>query len=228
MVGATVPVLPILNLFFSMSVLITPSILAADFGHLQTEIESVEPYADALQADVMDGHFVPNLSFGAPVIRSLKTRLPWDIHLMVENPKDRIQEFLQCGAKTITFHAEAIENFAERLSLIKAIQSGGARAGIALNPSTPLSSIDDVLDILDMVLLMTVHPGFAGQKFCPEVLEKIHTLHKKFPTRMIQVDGGINAKTAAQCRDAGATNLVAASAIFSASDRGKAIAALRG
>jgi ribulose-phosphate 3-epimerase len=211
-----------------MRVLITPSILAADFGHLQDEIESIESCADALQADVMDGHFVPNLSFGAPVIRSLKTRLPWDIHLMVQNPKDRIQEFLECGAKTITFHAEAVQKKADRSLLIKAIQAGGARAGIAVNPETPITAIEGVLDEVDMVLLMTVHPGFAGQEFCSEVLEKIRALHNAHPSLMIQVDGGINPQTALQCREAGATNLVAASAIFSAKDRSKAIASLRG
>lgn len=209
-------------------VLITPSILAADLARLQEEVASIEPYADWIQADVMDGHFVPNLSFGAPVIRCLKTKLPLDIHLMVDNPANRVQEFLDAGAKHITFHAEAVQGTAERRALIAAIRKGGATAGVALNPETPVSAIDDVSTDVDLVLVMSVQPGFSGQQFIPEVLEKVRALRAKHPALMIQVDGGIDAEAAQLCRDAGADNLVAARFIFDATDRAKAIALLRG
>ncbi|MDO8648662.1 MAG: ribulose-phosphate 3-epimerase [Candidatus Peregrinibacteria bacterium] len=209
-------------------ILITPSILAADLGHLQEEIDSVADHADWIQIDVMDGHFVPNLSFGAPVIKCLKTKLPIDVHLMVTNPADRIDEFLAAGAKHITFHAEAVEDTKSRKALLEAIRKGGATAGIALNPETPVNVIDDVVADVDLVLIMSVHPGFSGQKFLPDVLEKVRALRSQFPKLMIQMDGGIDATTAKQCRDAGANNLVAGNAIFSSADRAAAISSLRG
>ena len=208
--------------------LITASILAADFGHLQDDVATIEGHADAIQVDVMDGHFVPNLSFGATVVKCLKTRLPLDIHLMVSNPEERIEEFLEIGAKHITFHAETVPDIESRTALIAAIRNAEATAGIAINPETELGAIDDVLSDIDLVLVMSVHPGFSGQKFLPEVLKKVEALRARFPTLMIQMDGGIDAATAAQCRTAGANNLVAAKAIFGASDRAKAIAQLRG
>lgn len=211
-----------------MAILITPSILAADLAHLQDEVDSVEAFADWLQVDVMDGHFAPNLSFGTPIIRNLRTKLPLDIHLMVTNPTDRIQEFLEMGVGSITFHAEAVPDHDARIALIKAIREGGAKAGIALNPETPVSAIASMLDHIDLVLVMSVNPGFSGQKFLPEVLRKVRELRKAYPDLMIQMDGGIDEETAPLCREAGATNLVAASAIFKAKDRAKAIAALRG
>lgn len=210
------------------SILIVPSILSADLSRLQEEVASIEPYADWLQVDVMDGHFVPNLSFGAPVIKNLKTKLPLDIHLMVSNPANRIAEFLSLKPYNITFHAEAVSSTNERRALIEAIRKGGARAGIALNPSTPITAIDDSINEVDLVLLMTVNPGFGGQKFIPEVLQKITELHTVHPNLMIQVDGGITAETARECRAAGANNFVAGSFIFTANDRAKAIAEIRG
>ncbi len=210
------------------SILIVPSILSADLSRLQEEVASIEPYADWLQVDVMDGHFVPNLSFGAPVIKNLKTKLPLDIHLMVSNPANRIAEFLSLKPYNITFHAEAVSSTNERRALIEAIRKGGARAGIALNPSTPITAIDDSINEVDLVLLMTVNPGFGGQKFIPEVLQKITELHTAHPNLMIQVDGGITAETARECRAAGANNFVAGSFIFTANDRAKAIAEIRG
>lgn len=212
----------------AQKVLITASILAADLGHLQQEVDSIEKEADWLQIDVMDGHFVPSLSFGAPVARCIKTSLPLDIHLMVENPEDRIEEFLALGAKHITFHAEAIPDTVNREALIAAIRDGGATAGIALNPGTSTEAIDDVVSNVDLVLVMSVEPGFSGQTFIPSVLEKVKQLRSRSPELMIQMDGGIDAATARLCREAGATNLVAASAIFSAADRAHAIDTLRG
>ncbi|MBI3336274.1 ribulose-phosphate 3-epimerase [Candidatus Peregrinibacteria bacterium] len=225
-----------------MGVLITPSILSADLVHLQDEVDSIESYADALQVDVMDGHFVPNLSFGAPVLRTLKTKLPLDIHLMVSNPADRIQEFLDVDASIITFHAEAVADTRERKELIQRIRGGTSpgggglrrggptKAGIAINPDTSVSAIDDVVEDIDLVLVMSVHPGFAGQKFIPAVLEKVKLLRERFPHLMIQMDGGIDTVTAVQCIKAGANNLVAASAIFGVpkGKRGEVIRELRG
>jgi ribulose-phosphate 3-epimerase len=194
---------------------------------LQQEVESIEQYADWLQADVMDGHFVRNLSFGAPVIRCIKTPLPLDIHLMVSNPADRIAEFLAVGARHITFHAEAVQKTADRHALIETIRKGGATAGIAINPQTPVSAIKDVVGDVDLILVMSVHPGFSGQSFLPDVLAKAETLRAAYPALMIQMDGGIDDKAAALCRRAGADNLVSASYIFQAADRAKAIASLR-
>ena len=208
-------------------ILITPSILSANLGKLQDEIDSIEQHADWLQVDVMDGHFVPNLSFGAPVIKWIKTSLPLDIHLMVTNPADRVQEFLAAKAANITFHAEAVTETTDRKDLIKSIHKGGATAGIAINPATPVSAIDDVVEEIDLVLIMSIVPGFSGQAFMPDVLTKVKELRKRFPDLMIQMDGGIDAKTAPQCIAAGANNLVSATYIFSATDRAAAISSLR-
>ncbi|MEI8230714.1 MAG: ribulose-phosphate 3-epimerase [Candidatus Peregrinibacteria bacterium] len=209
-------------------ILITPSILSADFGHLQEDINSIEPYADWIQLDVMDGHFVPNLSFGAPVAKCIKTKLPMDTHLMVSNPQDRIAEFLAIGVKHITFHAEAVKGTDARRALIQAIRKGGATAGIAINPVTPLSEVEDVLEDIDLLLVMSVNPGFSGQGFITDVLGKVTEARRKHPALMIQMDGGIDDKTAPLCRAAGANNLVTASYLFTSSDRAAAIASLRG
>ncbi len=211
-----------------MNIFITPSILSADLGHLQDEIASVEAYADWLQVDVMDGHFVPNLSFGAPVLKKIKTKLPLDIHLMVSNPKDRITEFAALGVQNITFHAEAVTGTEERRALIQAIRKMKATAGIALNPETSVSAIDDVISEIDLVLIMSVHPGFGGQKFLQESLEKVRDIRVKFPKLMIQIDGGIDTASAPKAIEAGANNLVAGTAIFGSKDREAAIKALRG
>ncbi len=210
-----------------MKTLIAPSILSADFGHLQAELDSVAS-ADWVQIDVMDGHFVPNLSFGAPVVKKLKTALLIDVHLMVSNPADRIDEFLAAGAKNITFHAEAVPSAAGRKELIARIRKAGATAGIAINPETPVSAIDDTVPDIDLVLVMSVHPGFGGQAFIPSVLEKVKQLRAAHPKLMIQMDGGIDAATAALARASGANNLVAGNSVFSAQDRTAAIKTLRG
>ena len=207
--------------------LITPSILSADFGKLQAEVDSVASYADWLQVDVMDGHFVPNISFGAQVIKWIKTDLPLDVHLMVTNPKERIQEFVEAGATHITFHAEAVPDAEDQKELIKLIKSKGCTAGIAINPETKIDAIKDVVGDVDLVLCMTVNPGFGEQEFISDVLPKIEELRKAHPDLMIQVDGGINAETGKLCRDAGANNLVAGSYIFGSEDREVVIESLR-
>lgn len=211
-----------------MSIIIAPSILSADLAHLQDEVTSIEPYADWLQIDVMDGHFVPNLSFGAPVLKCLRTGLPLDVHLMVSNPADRIREFLDLHVAHITFHAEAVPDTDERKALIEAIRAGGATAGIALKPATPVSAIDDVVADVDLVLVMSVEPGFGGQDFIATSLDAVRELRVAHPDLMIQMDGGINQEAAYFCREAGANNLVAGSAVFKAPDREGAIRSLRG
>lgn len=209
-------------------VAILPSILAADLGMLREEVASIENHADGIQIDVMDGHFVPNLSFGAPIMKWLRTPLFLDVHLMVSNPSARIAEFLKAGAGQITFHAEAVLSTADRRAMISEIRNGGALAGIAVNPSTPLSAIADVENEVDLVLVMSVVPGFGGQAFMPEVLDKVRTLREKHPDLRIQMDGGIDAKTAPLCIAAGADSLVAGTSVFSAQDRAVAIRSLRG
>lgn len=208
-------------------VLITPSILSADFSKLQQEVDSVAPFADWLQVDVMDGHFVPNLSFGAPVLECLQCDLPLDIHLMVSNPGDRLQEFLDLHVGSITFHAEAVEETSERKQLIDTIRSGGAKAGIAINPETPIDAVGAILDDIDLLLVMSVHPGFGAQEFIEHVLSQVKTARSAFPDLMIQMDGGINADTAPKCIEAGANNLVSGSFIFGSKDRKMAIDTLR-
>lgn len=210
----------------SSKIIIAPSILSADFGKLQEEVKSVEAAADWLQVDVMDGHFVSNLSFGAPVLKCLKTTLPLDIHLMVSNPADRIDEFASLGVRNITFHAEAVPDRMAQQKLVEAIRSKGCTAGIAINPMTQLDAIQ-TMDV-DLILCMTVHPGKGGQKFIADVLPKIADLRLQHPDVMIQVDGGIDDKTAPLCLKAGANNLVSGSFIFGAADRTLAINSLRG
>jgi len=211
----------------SSKILIAPSILSADLSRLQEEVDSVSDSADWLQVDVMDGHFVQNLSFGAPVLKNLKSKLPLDIHLMVENPAERIREFLALHPHHITFHAEVVPDTGSRKALIKAIRDGGATAGIAINPETPLAAVDDVIGDIDLLLVMSVHPGFGGQEFISDVLDKVRAAREAHPHLMIQMDGGVDAETAKLCRDAGANNLVSGSFIFGSSDRKAAIDSLR-
>ncbi|MBU0458073.1 ribulose-phosphate 3-epimerase [Patescibacteria group bacterium] len=208
-------------------IIIAPSILSADLGKLQEEVASIEGSADWLQIDVMDGHFVPNLSFGTSVIKGIKTSLPFDVHLMVSNPADRVDEFIDIGAKNITFHAEAVKESDTRQALIQKIKDGGATAGIALNPDTSLSEVDDVIDSIDLLLIMSVNPGFGGQEFIEDVLGKVKEAREKYPDLMIQMDGGVDDKTAPKCIEAGANNLVSGSFIFGSADRKAAIDSLR-
>ncbi len=214
-----------------MVIKIAPSLLAADFSRLGEEIMEVEEAgADLLHIDVMDGHFVPNITIGVPVVASLKraTRLPLDVHLMIDNPHQFVAPFARAGADIITFH---IEVTSEPKEIIKTIKSYGVKVGLALNPPTSLEKVEPVLNGLDMVLLMTVNPGFGGQGFMPEVLSKIRELRKMREERKllldIQVDGGINRETARQVISAGANVLVAGVAIFAERDRKLSLGALR-
>jgi len=207
-----------------MKIKIAPSILSADFGKLNEEIASVEAYVDLLHVDVMDGHFVPNITIGAPVVSCIKTKLPLDCHLMIMNPEKYVEDFVKAGASSITVHQEACKDLHEVLTLI---HSFGVKAAVSINPATPVEMIEDVLDDVDMVLVMSVNPGFGGQKFIESVPEKIRALRKMKPDLDIQVDGGINAETAKLAAEAGANILVAGSYIFGAKDRKGAIDSLR-
>lgn len=213
---------------------IAPSILSADFSKLGEEIREVERHgADWIHVDVMDGHYVPNITIGPLVVDAIKphTRLPLDVHLMIEQPERYIGDFVKAGADLVTVHVEACKHLHRTLGLIKEL---GVKAGVALNPATPLELIQHVLtEELDLVLLMTVNPGFGGQRFIPGVLSKISALREQldslgFHHTEIEVDGGINAETAKLVTDAGANVLVAGNAVFGQSDRAAAIRAIRG
>ena len=208
---------------------IAPSILSADFAALGEAIARVETAgADLLHVDVMDGHFVPNLSIGPPVIESIRkrTRLPLDVHLMIEEPERWVETYVKAGADYVTVHAEACAHLERALTMIR---EAGARSGVALNPSTPPEVLEYVLGDLDLVLVMSVNPGFGGQSFIPTTYEKIRRLRAMLADRpvLISVDGGVKADHAGPLAQAGATVLVAGSAIFGAPDPGAALAGLR-
>lgn len=209
--------------------IIAPSILSADFSDLKNEIlRLTEAKADMIHLDIMDGHFVPNLTFGPAVVKALRpyTGLPFDTHLMVSSPDALIPEFAKAGADIITVHAEACPHLDKTLAEIRRL---GCKAGVSLNPSTPEDVLDYVLDKLDLILIMSVNPGFGGQKFIPAQLEKIARVKKLIGERkiMLEVDGGINPLTAAEAVAAGADALVAGTAVFEGGDYAKNIAALR-
>lgn len=204
-------------------ILISPSILSVNFGQLNKEVASVAS-ADMLHLDLMDHHFVPNLSFGVPVIKHIKTKLLLDCHLMVENPELYLEELAEIGVYSVTIHYEATKHLHRLIHKIKEL---GMKASVALNPATPVDFIKDILPDLDMVLIMSVNPGFGGQRFIDLAVKKIKQLRSMDENILIQVDGGINREIAKICRNAGADVLVAGSYIFNAKDKIKAIESLR-
>ncbi|MBN1398369.1 MAG: ribulose-phosphate 3-epimerase [Bacteroidetes bacterium] len=210
---------------------IAPSLLASDFGHLADQIIEVEKYgADWIHVDVMDGHFVPNITFGPPVVASVRkyTGLPFDVHLMVEDTDKFIVPFRNAGADIITVHQESCKNLSRTIRSIKKI---GAKAGIVLKPATPVITIKDMLDEIDLVLIMTVEPGFGNQKFIKSILQKIKDMRKMIELSkreiLLEVDGGIDKNTAKSVIDAGADVLVAGTSIFKSSSIKTAISSLR-
>ncbi len=211
---------------------IAPSILSADFANLGRDIERLSDWkADWIHFDVMDGHFVPNMSFGPVLCSAIRplTKLPVDVHLMVNEPSRFFDWFVKAGADIITFHAEAEPHIHRSLQHLR---ERGVKAGVVLNPGTPAVAVKEVLPYCDLVLVMSVNPGFGGQKFIPESLSKIAELRSMIDERglatEIEVDGGVNPETAKLCVQAGATVLVAGSAVFSAPDQKEMIRQLRG
>jgi ribulose-phosphate 3-epimerase len=215
----------------SRVVRIAPSILSADFGHLADEIARCEAgNADYIHIDVMDGRFVPNLTYGAKVIDTVRklTKIPLDVHLMVVEPENYFDDFIGAGASGLTIHAEASPHLQRQLAHIRA---SGCRAGVALNPGTPLSAVSEVLDDLDLLLVMTVNPGFGAQTFIPHSMDKIararRMLSEAGSHALLEVDGGINRDTIQKVWQAGADTFVAGNAVFAAKDPAAEIKALR-
>ncbi len=210
---------------------VAPSILSADFSKLGEEIIKIDQAgADMIHIDVMDGHFVPNLTLGAPIVKALRTvtKLPFDVHLMINNPENLIDDFIAAGADIITIHIEAANHLHR---LVQKVKSSGVKVAVSLNPATPLNTLEEILPELDMVLLMSVNPGFGGQSFIPATLNKIARLKEMIDAKKlkidIQVDGGINLETAPKAIKHGANILVAGSAVYGSNDIKGTIAQLK-
>lgn len=203
---------------------IAPSILGIDYGRMNEHLKELESFSDMFHVDVMDGNFVDNLTIGPPVVEKIKTDVPLDCHLMINQPHKYIDAFAKAGAYSITIHAEASLHISDDVQKIK---NAGCKAAVALNPDTPVDKISKVLPMLDMVLVMSVHPGWGGQDFIPEVLEKVQWLREHYPNLDIQIDGGINAETGKLAREAGANVLVSGSYILKSDDPEKAAESLK-
>lgn len=215
-----------------MTLRIAPSILSADFANLATDVAKIEDVGDLIHIDVMDGHFVPNLAFGPQVVAALRplTKLPLEVHLMVEKPENFVDEFIKAGADTILVHAESTPHLYRVIQLIK---EAGVKAGVVVNPGTPIESVSPILHLVDEVLVMTVNPGFGGQKFLPDMLRKVtHVAQLRDTTAnadyTIEVDGGVNADTISDCANAGADTFVAGSFVFDNADPAGQVRRLRG
>lgn len=206
-----------------METIISPSILSADFANLEADIKRVEPYVPWLHIDVMDGHFVPNISIGVPVVKSVRkvTNLFLDTHLMIENPIKYVDAFADAGADLITFHYEATLD--KTIETIEKIKSRNLKVGISIKPKTNPEVLKEYINLVDMVLIMTVEPGFGGQKFMDDCANKIPSIKQMRKDVLVQIDGGINDKTAKICKDLGADSLVAGSYIYNADDIKQAI-----